>query len=103
MSEWRCVYCGGPGNTEDHVPPRASYLIGIGDFVRVRACLDCNAALGARPLFTIADRKAWIRENHPRRAVAPLGRSRGVGAPLAAPKDPETTDGLHGEAAGYFY
>jgi hypothetical protein len=39
----RCVYCGNPASTGDHVPPRALLVRPFPNNLRkVRSCLDCN-------------------------------------------------------------
>jgi hypothetical protein len=62
-----CVYCGIPAETVDHVPPRSvrPYLAdrcpGRFPLHEVHACQECNTALGARPLWTLAERKRFIK------------------------------------------
>jgi len=61
-----CTYCGDFAFHRDHVPPkcwrralivqRARY-----EFKTVPACADCNQILGGHPLFTVAERRAFIR------------------------------------------
>ena len=67
-AEWTCTYCGLIGETTDHVPPQSARptLIALGlapryPFVEVRCCHECNCALGRRPLWTVAQRKAYIK------------------------------------------
>jgi hypothetical protein len=60
----------------DHVPPWSarSILIEYGvtkwDFVEVEACRQCNSALGNKTLWTLTERKAymkdWIRRRYKR-------------------------------------
>lgn len=66
--EYQCVYCGLLAGTIDHVPPISvrPTLIDLGlaaryPFLEVRACHECNVGLGARPLWTVAQRKQWIK------------------------------------------
>src|ERR1700745_3610264 len=63
-----CIYCGDTAHVRDHVPPKKwlrlfakhnTYL--TENRVIVPACKDCNATLSAHPLFTIAERRAFIR------------------------------------------
>lgn len=68
LSENACVYCGLVGDTIDHVPPRSVRLtllnLGLAaryPFIQVRACRECNSALGARPLWTVRQRRAWLK------------------------------------------
>jgi hypothetical protein len=62
-----CFYCGVPADTTDHVPPRSvrGELMALNitqwEFVEVPACHECNCALGARALWTLPSRKAWIK------------------------------------------
>ncbi len=63
-----CHYCGQPGVTIDHVPPQSLRtrlgelgLTGHYTFHEVRCCRECNCLLGARPLYTLADRKRFIK------------------------------------------
>ncbi len=69
-----CVYCGMPASSIDHIPPRhmrrqfsAIDLSAVHER-EVPACLECNSALGARPLLTITERrdyvKAWLRRRY---------------------------------------
>lgn len=69
-----CYYCGQPGITVDHVPPISlrSRLgeLGLNDrytFHEVRACHECNVLLGARPLYTLTDRKRFMKRTLRRR------------------------------------
>lgn len=58
-----CIYCGEIAVDRDHVPPHASTGGLIKTFFRhevVPACKNCNGALHAKPLLTIADRAAWL-------------------------------------------
>jgi hypothetical protein len=64
-----CVYCGIPASTIDHVPPQSvrPSLVELGltnrfPFLEVSACRECNSLLGARALWTIAVRKAFIKK-----------------------------------------
>lgn len=62
-----CYYCGVIADTKDHVPPLSvrSRLITLGidrwTFVEVPACRECNNALGARSLFTLTERKRYMK------------------------------------------
>ncbi len=67
-AEYTCVYCGLIANTVDHIPPISvrPTLVDLGlagryQFLEVRACQQCNSALGARSLWTVKQRKAWIK------------------------------------------
>ncbi len=63
-----CFYCGMPADTVDHVPPQMArpILIAHGvsrwDFVEVEACHECNSSIGAKALYTLAERKKYIKE-----------------------------------------
>lgn len=69
-----CFYCGCAADTTDHVPPRSARAILLEfsverwPFIEVPACHECNCALGARPLWTLPERKAfvkkWIRKRY---------------------------------------
>lgn len=68
-SEIRCVYCGLEGDNIDHIPPqvaRANIIeLGLSDtypFTEVRCCLECNSALGKRALWTVRERKRFIKK-----------------------------------------
>lgn len=60
-----CHYCGVPADTTDHVPPRAyrdaAKKLGYA-LVEVDACRECNTALGARRLWTLPERKRFIKK-----------------------------------------
>lgn len=64
-----CRYCGMPADGIDHIPPASARTrlaaLGIADrypFVEVQCCGECNSLLGARPLWTVAKRKAFIKK-----------------------------------------
>jgi hypothetical protein len=64
-----CVYCGVAANTVDHVPPRSARttIVSLGlvlkyPFVEVPACNECNVLLGARSLWTVTERRAYIKK-----------------------------------------
>jgi hypothetical protein len=70
-----CEYCGMPGDSVDHVPPKVTRQklidLGIADrypFCEVTACRECNSALGCRPLWTVSARrkfvKTWLRRRY---------------------------------------
>lgn len=68
LAGYACAYCGLVGDTIDHVPPRSVRLtllnLGLAaryPFVQVRACRQCNSALGDRPLWTVRQRRAWLK------------------------------------------
>lgn len=63
-----CVYCGLPGDSVDHIPPRSLRrqlldieLVAMKE-MEVPACRECNAALGARPIITITERREYIKK-----------------------------------------
>ena len=61
-----CVYCGQPADSIDHIPPRSlrSFLPEIGLVAKeqeVHACRECNCVLGARPILTIGERRAFVK------------------------------------------
>ena len=69
-----CAYCGVIANSVDHVPPRSQRdrLVALGlalqyDFFEVPACRECNSVLGARPLWTLRERRAYIKRMLKRR------------------------------------
>lgn len=77
-----CAYCGNPATTEDHIPPKTDrdriVALGLGkanDFVEVLACFECNCALGGRGLWTVAERRRfirlWLRKRYARFLKAP--------------------------------
>ena len=65
----RCYYCGIVADSVDHCPPiNALYCMGSeyynrkGIFlVKVPACRECNSALGAKLLETLASRRQYMR------------------------------------------
>lgn len=63
-----CTYCGMPAGSIDHVPPMSArpILVSMGvtkwDFVEVPSCIECNSAIGAKKLWTVRERKQWIKE-----------------------------------------
>ena len=64
----QCIYCGQPAMHVDHVPPRywrhvltAMGLSGKVEFRTVPACANCNHILGKEPLFTVPERRTFIR------------------------------------------
>src|SRR3990172_1269779 len=64
-----CYYCGMPGNTIDHVPPTSARyrLVELGLQSRypnneVNACSECNGLLGCRPIWTLSERKQFIKK-----------------------------------------
>lgn len=62
-----CYYCGVPADGIDHVPPRSVRSILIQEqnrrwpFVEVNCCHECNSILGARPPWTLPERKAKVK------------------------------------------
>lgn len=77
-----CYYCGLPADTVDHIPPKTirERLRDIGMENRypcheVQACHECNSALGGRPIFTLPERKrfvkAWLRRRYARVLATP--------------------------------
>jgi hypothetical protein len=64
-----CYYCGIATNGIDHVPPRCVRPIllqlpidRIPRFLEVSCCNECNSALGRRPLWTLTERKVYIKK-----------------------------------------
>ena len=65
----RCYYCGVPADTIDHVPPRSyrqfischPILSAKYKFQEVNACRECNSVLGAKALWTLSERKDYIK------------------------------------------
>jgi hypothetical protein len=77
LAEYSCHYCGLVSDTIDHVPPRSvrpsiALLPNANafPFVEVHACRECNCALGRLALWTLAERKRymkkWIRRRYKR-------------------------------------
>lgn len=69
LAEYVCIYCGENGDTVDHIPPRTAraklVALGLADqypFEEVRSCLECNSALGKRALWTVRERKRFIKK-----------------------------------------
>lgn len=63
-----CYYCGVPADSVDHVPPQCQRPIleslglkGRYEWVQVWACRECNSLLGARAIFTVRERKKFIK------------------------------------------
>lgn len=63
-----CYYCGVPADSIDHVPPKSvrERIIqsGLSDrypFVEIDSCRECNAVIGARTLWTLSERKKFIK------------------------------------------
>lgn len=57
-----------PASTIDHVPPVSARPIlkemGVEKwaFMEVPSCQECNSAIGAKALWTVRERKAWVKE-----------------------------------------
>lgn len=76
-----CAYCSDIATQWDHVPPKKwrprLVLAGVTDypFKRVPACADCNRILSGHPVFTVPERRAFVRANlwrrHERLLLAP--------------------------------
>lgn len=70
-----CVYCGLYGSTIDHIPPKTAraVIISSGEykhypFMTVRSCKECNCSiLGARSLWTLHERKIFVKKAIKRR------------------------------------
>ncbi len=65
----QCYYCGDVADTIDHVPPQVSrpnlMMLGLWKrypFVEVQCCRECNTLLGCRPLWTLTERKKFIKK-----------------------------------------
>jgi len=58
-----CIYCGRPSEGIDHVPPKSLSYVQADGFI-YSCCNECNASLGAKPLFTLRDRKAYLTERY---------------------------------------
>lgn len=78
--EYVCTYCGVVGETIDHVPPTSirPMLVELGlagqyPFIIVRACKECNCALGDRAYWTVEQRRAYIAKWLTRRYRKYLG------------------------------
>lgn len=64
-----CVYCGLPATSIDHIPPQAERqrltalnLIHRYELLEVNACRECNSCLGAKPYWTIKERKDYVKK-----------------------------------------
>lgn len=64
-----CIYCGAPATESDHIPPQAHrhgiIMNGLASrypFLIVDSCKECNAILGDRALWTLRDRKAFVKK-----------------------------------------
>ncbi len=64
-----CYYCGATADSIDHIPSQLdrAKLINLGlafkyKFIEVSSCRECNSALGARSLFTLSERKRYIKQ-----------------------------------------
>lgn len=76
-----CVYCGLRADTKDHVPPQCvrPFLERVREtrfkFLLVPACRECNCALGAKTLWTVRERKdyikRWLEERYARVLAIP--------------------------------
>ena len=67
QAEYSCEYCSMVADTVDHIPPTSirPTLIALGllndyPFIVVRACRECNSALGDKAYWTIEQRKEYI-------------------------------------------
>jgi hypothetical protein len=80
--EYVCTYCGILSDTVDHIPPTSirPMLVDLGlsaqyPFIVVRACRECNCALGDRALWTVEQRKEyiarWLRRRYRRYLAIP--------------------------------
>lgn len=58
-----CIYCGEYADERDHIPPKKWRfgLAGVVPFRVVPACKDCNHMLGGKALFTISERREYVR------------------------------------------
>lgn len=72
-----CYYCGLPATDVDHIPPLTIRnrladlgLTGRYAYHEVQSCHECNIALGSRALFTLPERKryikVWLRKRYQR-------------------------------------
>lgn len=64
-----CSYCGVIANSIDHVPPISARerIVDLGlqsryPFFEVPACRECNSTLGARGLWLLSERRAYIKK-----------------------------------------
>jgi len=64
-----CTYCGIPSETLDHIPP-ISHVQYFSDkakdtfsFFKIPSCLECNSALNSLTLYTVAERKHYIKKH----------------------------------------
>lgn len=74
MIEHACTYCGMIADSVDHVPPTTVRptlielkLVRQYPFTEVQACRECNVLLGRLALWTVASRRAYIKERLARR------------------------------------
>lgn len=63
-----CIYCGMPASSVDHIPPQSMRMqLGAVELAAIHeqevpACRECNSALGARPLLTVTERRAYVKD-----------------------------------------
>lgn len=99
-----CTYCGMAADTKDHVPPRSHRAalreLCPGRFVEVEVvcCRECNCLLGARALFTVSERRAFIRTELEKRYRKELAMPAWTPEELAAMGPNMRTEIQHGQA-----
>ncbi len=74
LAEQACAYCGSVADTRDHIPPIVARKkleeLGIANryvFTEVWCCRECNSLLNCRALWTVEQRKKWIKQQLRRR------------------------------------
>jgi len=60
-----CIYCGAPADTKDHIIPLTYLYNGRpknpkGKGETVDCCRECNTLLGAKALFSVAERAEYL-------------------------------------------
>lgn len=60
MADYQCFYCGGHGESVDHIPP-VSYLENFPEKrILVRCCLLCNQLLGNKAYLSLLSRCDYL-------------------------------------------
>lgn len=65
---WRCVYCGLPAETKDHVPPISrvsdyeSFNLALEVYIKVPCCVECNVMLGSELQESFFQRAEVIKD-----------------------------------------
>jgi len=58
----RCIYCGEPANSKDHVLPKSRYELNYQEGLYiVPCCSSCNSIAGRTPFRNIREKQSFIR------------------------------------------